>query len=284
MNIGRVAGIFFAGMTAFFGLSILLGSWYTVPEGYRGVITRNGAVIGVAEPGLGFKLPLIDSVTDMSVQTEKLVWERLAAYSRDIQQSESYVTLTYRIDPTAVAAIYSQFGVNYAEKVIWPLVPKKAKEVFGQYSAADIVAKREQFGKDLEASIIEGVEVPWLIVESVQIENIDFSDTYEQAIEAAAQAEANVKRERQELERIKVSAQQQVAQAEAAATAKRMEADALAYAIRAQGEAEAAAIAARGKALRDNPDLVRLIAAERWDGKMPTTMVPNGALPFVNVQ
>ena len=61
----------FAGVAAtvfsLVGLTVLGGSWYTVDSGYRGVQTRNGAVTGVAEPGLGFKMPLIDKVIDIVI-------------------------------------------------------------------------------------------------------------------------------------------------------------------------------------------------------------------------
>jgi len=39
----------------------------------------------------------------------------------------------------------------------------------------------------------------------------------------------------------------------------------------------------RGALLRDNPSLIDLTAAERWNGTLPTTMVPGSATPFVNV-
>jgi hypothetical protein len=51
-----------------------------------------------------------------------------------------------------------------------------------------------------------------------------------------------------------------------------------------QGDAEAHAINARGKALRDNPSLVELVQAEKWNGVLPTTMVPGSAVPFINVK
>lgn len=37
--------------------SLLLGSWYTVDETERGVLLRNGALVGAVEPGLSFKIP-----------------------------------------------------------------------------------------------------------------------------------------------------------------------------------------------------------------------------------
>jgi hypothetical protein len=46
--------------------------------------------------------------------------------------------------------------------------------------------------------------------------------------------------------------------------------------------AEAEAINLRGAALRDNPSLIDLTIAERWDGKLPTTN--GGAIPLLNIK
>ena len=58
-------------------LMLLLGSWYTVDQTERGVLLRNGAVIGTAQPGLGFKLPLFDSVHKVSVKTVTYTWDKM---------------------------------------------------------------------------------------------------------------------------------------------------------------------------------------------------------------
>lgn len=283
MNVKTVAAATLLAGTSLVAISVLFGSWYTVPEGYRGVITRNNAVVGIAQPGLGFKLPWFDAVTDMSIQTERADFEGLAAYSKDIQQATNYVTVNYRLEANAVERMYSEVGTDYARRLINARVFKHLKEVFGQYTAADIVNKRQEVSNAVEQGLAEDLSAFGIVVEDVQIANIDFSDTYEQAVEAAATAEAEVKREKQKLEQIKISAQQQIAQAEAKAQAIKAEADANAYARRVQGEAEAAAIAARGAALRNNPDLIELTAAERWSGNLPTSMVPGGAVPFLSL-
>jgi hypothetical protein len=38
------------------------------------------------------------------------------------------------------------------------------------------------------------------------------------------------------------------------------------------------------QALGTNPNLVTLVQAERWNGVLPTTMVPGSAVPFVSVK
>lgn len=64
----------------------------------------------------------------------------------------------------------------------------------------------------------------------------------------------------------------------------RAEAQASADAVRLAGNAEADAIRAKGAALRDNPTLISLTAAEKWNGQLPGTMVPGAALPFIGVK
>lgn len=265
------------------GILVVLLSYYTVPEGYRGVIIRTGAVVGVAQPGLGFKIPFLDNVVDMSVQTQRVDFPQVASYSRDIQLSISEVSVNYRLLPDSVMRVYSEVGVDFADRLLTPRLPKRFKEVFGRFAAAEIVNNRTKVSEEIEALLREDMAEFGVAVEDVQITNIDFSDTYEQAVEATAKAEADVKRARQELEQVKVDAQRQVAEAEARAQAVKLAADAEAYQIRAKGEAEAEAISARGKALVANPRLVELIAAEKWDGRLPSTQVPGSALPFISV-
>ena len=70
---------------------------------------------------------------------------------------------------------------------------------------------------------------------------------------------------------------------EALANAVKAEADAHAYKVKVEGEATADAIRARGLALRDSPLLIELTTAERWNGILPTTMLPGGSVPFLQV-
>jgi regulator of protease activity HflC (stomatin/prohibitin superfamily) len=120
-----------------------------------------------------------------------------------------------------------------------------------------------------------------VVIESVQLENIDFSDAYEKSIEQRMLAEVEVQKLRQNAEREKVQAEIVVTQAKAKADAIRAEAQAQADAIKLRGNAEAQAIDARGKALASNPALVTLVQAERWNGVLPVTMVPGGGVPML---
>jgi regulator of protease activity HflC (stomatin/prohibitin superfamily) len=254
----------------------------TIDQGEVGVKLRWGQAVAVLQPGFNVVIPGMEHVVLLSTRTLKRTYEKVNTYSRDIQQADNLISVNYRIDPSKAIDIYSRYGESYAASIIDPVIYKRFKEVFGGYDAADIVNQRAKLGKEVELSIQQNMP-PGIVIVGVQIENIDFAPTYVEAIEAAATAEAAVRKARQELEQKKVDAEKVVVQANADAEARIAQAKAEAEAIRLRGEAEGAAITAKAAALRDNPGYVALTAAEKWDGKLPQTMVPGSAVPFVTV-
>jgi len=271
-------------LVAVVGLTVLGGSWYTVDQGERGVILRNGAITGTAEPGLGFKMPIVDSVVDIDVRSQVVVYDNILAYSRDQQTANLTVSVNYRVPADTVATVYEDYGsvASLATRLLDRQVMDKSKSVFGQFNAVEAIQGRARLVAEVQMAIQESVIGP-ITIESVQIENIDFSDTYEQSIEQRMLAEVEVQKVEQNKNREVVQAEIKVIQAQATATARVASATAEAEAIRLRGNAEAEAITARGEALNENPSLVALVQAERWNGVLPTTMLPNSTVPFMNM-
>jgi regulator of protease activity HflC (stomatin/prohibitin superfamily) len=277
---------------------IAAGSWYTVDQTERGVRLRYGAVIGTAQPGLGFKVPLIDTVEKVSVKTATFTWDKMNAYSYDQQPADLKISVTLRAAPEKVADLYAKFGLlqTAVNQLVSPVVNQQVKVVFGRYTAVKAIQERGQLNSAIKDAITSTLkDDPMIIIESVQLENIEFSQTYLHSIEQRMLAEVEVQKLQQNAEREKVQAQITVTQATAKANAVRAEAQANAEAtrlngeakasnIKITGEAEAAAIEARGKALGNNPNLVTLVQAERWNGVLPTTMVPGSSVPFVSIK
>lgn len=270
-------------LSALIGLSVLFGSWYTVDQGERAIVLRNGEIVATAEPGLGWKLPILDSLAKLSVQSRIASYSGMATYSRDQQPATMKVSVNYRINAGAVGEVYSNYGTEQAmlDRLVSPRVQAETKNVFGRFNAAEAIQQRERLNLEVHQSLQEAVQGP-VIIEAVQIEEIDFSAAYEQSVEQRMLAEVEVQKIRQNLERERVQAEIVTTQAGASADAVRLAAQAEADAIRLRGNAEAEAIDARGQALRDNPALVQLVQAERWNGVLPTTMLPNGTVPFLN--
>lgn len=264
------------------GFLVVWSGFTTIDQGNIGVRLRFGQAVDTLHPGFHVIIPFMDRVVIFSTRTKKESYDKVNAYSRDIQAADNLVSVNYRVDGAKAIEVYTRYGENFIDSIISPVIFKRFKEIFGKYDAREIVNSRDKLGVEVENNIRQNMP-DGIIIEGVQIENIDFSDAYESAIEAAAQAEAAVRKARQELEQKKVDAEKVVVQANADAQARVAAAKAEADAIKLKGDAEASAIKAKADALRENPGLVALTATEKWDGKLPTTMVPGSAVPFVQV-
>src|ERR1700750_3506962 len=293
MNRGLIGGI----VALIVVCMIVLGSWYTVDQTERGVLLRNGAVVGTAQPGLGFKIPMIDSVEKISVRTATYTWDKMNSYSYDQQPADLKISVTLRASPDRVTDLYAKFGrlQTAVNQAVSPVVNQQVKVVFGRYTAVKAIQERGALNSAINDEIAETLKYdPMIIIESVQLENIEFSQNYLHSIEQRMLAEVEVQKLQQNAEREKVQAQITVTQATAKANAVRAEAQAQADAlrlngearatnIRITGEAEAAAIKARADALGSNPNIIALTQAERWNGVLPNTMGPGSSVPFVTI-
>lgn len=296
---GRIIGGAAAVIAAFVLLTVMVGSWYTIDQGERGVILRNSAIVGEADPGLHFKLPIVDDVERVDVREQAIKWSCfdqecvnrnhdwpiMQAYSRDQQPADLLVSVNYSIPTDKVTELYSEYGTvdNLISRSLARKAPQAVKQVFGRYNAQTAVAEREQLSLGALEALRKMMEDEPIFIAALQVENIDYSDAYERAIEERMLAEVEVAKRNQQLETEKINAQIVETTAAGAANARKQQADAEAYAISAKGNAEAEAIRARGGALRDNPLLIDLTAVEKWTGSLPTTMPPGSTVPFINI-
>lgn len=268
-------------------LFAIFGAAYTVDQSERGVIKRNGAVIGTAEPGWHTKIPFIDGVTVVSTRTLKQEYHDVSSYSRDQQEALLTLSINYSVPADRVDDVVIEYGSleSMVATIVDPRVLKELKNVFGKFNAVTSIQERTRLNSETLSAIqaaVEAVGAP-VVIESVQIENVKFGDVYDRSIQERMVAEVAVQRAQQNLAQEKIAAEIAVTQAQGRADSVVAEATAQAEAIKLRGQAEAEAIRARGSALRDNPLLIQLTQAERWNGTLPTTMVPDGTVPFLDV-
>jgi regulator of protease activity HflC (stomatin/prohibitin superfamily) len=283
MRYVAIGGVAVAGL---FGLSVLLGSFYTIDQGERGVILKNGAVVGIAEPGLGFKIPFVYDVVKIPVTTQTWTWDKMNSLSYDQQPADLKISVTLHAEPGKVNELYARFGSldNAVKAVVSPIVNRDTKVVFGRYTAQKTIQDRGQLNRDIKDALLNAGIDKVIEVESVQLENVEFSPVYLKSIEDRMLAEVKVQQREQDLQREKVEAQITVTKATAEADSKKKTADGEAYSTRVRGEAEADAIKVKQEALAQSPNYVSLVQAEKWNGVLPTTMVPGSAVPFVSVK
>jgi regulator of protease activity HflC (stomatin/prohibitin superfamily) len=140
-----------------------------------------------------------------------------------------------------------------------------------QYAAADLIQKRDEVSAKIQELVGEKLKNSYLTVVGFELTDIDFSDTYDIAIEAKVQAEQEALKAKNELERIKIEAEQKIVRAEADKQQKILEAEAKAKTIELTAEADAKAIAIIQEQLDNSPDYLDFKRIEKWDGILPTT-------------
>lgn len=283
---GKYLGMGVVVILVLIGLGVAGGSWFTVDQQDRGVVLTNGKITSVAEPGFNWKKPFVDSVVEIPVTQQNKSYAKLQAYSRDQQVATMNLSVSFSVPPAKVTDLYSQFGNidNFVSRVIDRQVPQAMENVFGQFNAISAVQDRVKLVADLNTAVKQSLRAYPVDIESVQLENVSFSDDYDAAIAKRMNAEVEVTKRQQDLAAAKVSAQISVTDAQAVADAKLAQAKANAEATRLQGEADAAAIKAKSDALNSNPQLVQLAAVDKWNGVLPTQFVPGSSVPFVTLK
>ena len=223
---------------------LVFSSWYIVDQGERAVVLRLGAIVGEAGPGAHFKVPWIDTVRKITVQNQNKRYSALEAYSRDQQPANLAVSVSFvASDPSAV---YEQYGdlEGAIARLIDPRVMSGVKTIFGQYDAVarDSGARGPEHRHQRRHHV--GVTGPINII-SVQVENIDFSEAYEQSVEQRMLAQVEIQRREQNLRTVEVEARDR-----AHARRRRGQRDSPARRSRRRGDSRARRCAARERRSR----------------------------------
>lgn len=185
-SFGRILGISLLVFVVLILICTAFGSFYTIDQGERGIKLRYGAVVSVSEPGFHFKWPFIDDVKLISVRTETMHYQNMSAYSRDQQPAKIIASVTYRVPDSEVGTLYNQYQTvdAFVNRVINRQVPTQIENVFGQFNAITAVQDRARLIKELTDSVKASMKNDPIIIDSVQVENIIFSEAYEKSVES----------------------------------------------------------------------------------------------------
>jgi len=254
--------------------SIIAGSFTTIPAGHRGVVIRFSAVTGgVLNEGLQTKLPFIDSVVKMSVQTQKYETDS-SAITNDLQDVSTTIALNWKLDPGMAAEVYKTLGLEFIERIAAPAIQETIKQITAQYNAEDLILRREEVKNAITESLSTRLLNRGIITELVSITNFQFSDTFTAAIEAKVAAEQAVLEATNKLERVKVEAQQREAEARGEADARIAKAIGEAEYIRVVTEAQVAAN--RDIAGSLSPEVLQYILLDRLGEDIKVMVIPSG--------
>jgi regulator of protease activity HflC (stomatin/prohibitin superfamily) len=238
-----------------------------IGAGERAVVARWGVIDRTLDPGINFVMPLADHVEVYSVQTQKEVITASAS-SQDMQTVTADVALNYNVNPNAIAKTYAMVRQDYKTIIIDPALQEAIKATTAKYTATDLIGKRDMVTQEILANVKNGLAErgkgnELITPISIAVTDIKFSEQFNNAIEAKVTAQQNAETAKNKLAQVQYEADQTVTKAKADAEAIQIQAQA----INSQGGA----------------DYVSLQAIAKWDGHLPTQMIPGQTVPFINI-
>lgn len=270
MNLTKKQAI--ALIVAFLLFGLAYQAFVVIEAGYVGVVKRLGAV-KATELSEGFHViaPFIDTVEEYDVRLSKVTSEATAS-SKDLQIVQTSIAVQYSMTPALMPLTLQKVGSRVAVErtLIEPSIMESVKAITALYTAEELITKRDEVKTKIQDKITsflnESTEekglMGLLVIANVAITDFDFSAEFNRAIEEKVRAEQEALKATNEKDRL-------VTQAEAKAEEQKLLADAIAYATEVESLARAEAIKREAEALADNPQLIQLRLAEKWNGQLP---------------
>lgn len=242
-------------------LGLLFSSFYIVSAGQRAIlITLGNPSDKIITEGIHFKIPLIQSAVKMDIKTQKDEVEATSA-SKDLQTVNAKIAVNYHLESNSAPRIYREVGLDYVNRILSPAIQESTKASTAQYTAEELITKREQVRETIKQLLIEKMSKRGIVIEDVLITNFDFSASFNAAIEAKVTAEQNALKEYNQLKAVEYQAQQRI--------------------VQAKGEAEAISIQVKAITESGGKEYVQLQAINKWNGVLP--IATGGAIPFINL-
>lgn len=263
----------------------------TVPTGYTGILTTFGKVEDRTIPsGVSLIAPW-QKVIRMDNRTQK-VQIQTSAFSSDIQQVDVMLSVNYCIDQETAQILYRTVGTGYYDNIMFPRIQENLKAVFSQYSAENLIAKRDTLSDSIAETTASDMKNYGITIVSIAIEDIDFTDAFTNAVEAkqvAAQNKLTAETEQaQKTMEEEAAARRAVIAANAEAEKSIIAANADLEVVKVQAEA---ALYAGEKEAEMNKriseslagDIIQYYWIKQWNGVLPSTVLGSEASYMIDL-
>lgn len=276
------------------GLIILFGAFFNVAQYERGIVTTWGKLAYVAAPGLGFKIPLVQSVEKWRTdQLQVQPTDKVNTYTEDNQEINIMFIVYYQVPPENIASIY-EHAQGYRTQ-LFSVANDRLKSEMGKVKLEHFASNRAKVRETILNTIKKDAKEIGIDVTDFQLADVHYTDAYRKAVEGTSVQKQGVETQEWKRQQAEKDAQTQRINAEGAANAVKEKAkgDAEATLVNAQaesksiqmkGEATAKAMQAQAEALARNPVLVEMKKAEQWDGKLPVNMYSGTPIPLLNLK
>jgi regulator of protease activity HflC (stomatin/prohibitin superfamily) len=187
-------------VVAFFALTIVLGSYFTVQQQSRALIERFGKYVRTAKPGLNFKIPYIEGVVQrVSLRVQQLLVE-VETKTLDNVFVKLFVAVQFRVVEGSEADSYYKLQDHVEQIKSYVLDVVRAK--VPRMNLDEVFEKKDDIGtavkSELDVSMkIYGFEIPNALVTDVNpADNVkaamnEIQTQQRLQVAAAAKGEAN---------------------------------------------------------------------------------------------
>ena len=263
----------FAGLIIF--ITILSG-FYTVQPWQVAFEKTFGKIdTDLKTEGLYFKTPWITSAIKTNIRNIVVTTTATAA-SKDVQDVTTELAVNFSILPWYAVELYSTIGSErtITDKIVNKAIQESIKAATAKFTATETITKRSEVRDEMVKNLSAKLEPRWIVINQVDILDLDFSDSFNQAIEAKVKAEQDALRAKALVAKVKYEAESKIAQAEWEAEAVK---------INAEAKAEAIAIQAKAIQVQWGEDYILLQYIIAWDWKLPTTVLSDNVSPLINM-
>lgn len=148
---------------------------------------------GVFSEGFHLRLPIVTTPIIFETRT-RYIEETSNTANRDLQNIDFQIRVLYKPDQTKLQEIASEIGINYAEKLLSPIVKEVAKTIIAQYSAQQLVSNRDLVSRDIKGALRERLIAFNILLDEVTLTHISFSREFERSVEEKQIAQQNAER------------------------------------------------------------------------------------------
>lgn len=157
-----------------------------VPQGYKFVIQRLGKYHTTLNPGLNIIIPYMDTVA-YKVTTKDIV---LDIPSQDVITRDNAVIITNAVAYiNIVSPEKAVYGVEDYRIAIQTLVQTSLRSIVGEMDLDDALSSRDMIKSKLKEAISDDISDWGIMLKTVEIQDINPSDTMQRAMEEQAAAE-----------------------------------------------------------------------------------------------
>lgn len=207
-------------------LFLLANPFVIIPSGYVGVkLTLGKADKEELHPGLNIVIPIVQKVVKMSVRTHSYDLRganSINSLSKDGLTINTELTVLYKIMSDKAAEIYIEYGLEYEDKIIKPVIRSAVRDVIAKLDSSQVYQERDVIQKKLMEKVSKELEKRYILLDEILIRDIKLPKRVVEAIEQKRRAYEEAEKMKFLVEKEKLEAERKRVEAKGIADANKI--------------------------------------------------------------